>query len=58
MNRSTKALLCLGLLGLASAQSSVVSVFIPDTDPQPLVASIIGNVSSEEYVHTLVSISD
>lgn len=35
----------LAMLGLASAQSSVISVFIPDTDPQPLVASIIGNVS-------------
>ncbi|KAJ9251736.1 hypothetical protein DTO207G8_5190 [Paecilomyces variotii] len=33
----------LAMLGLASAQSSVISVFIPDTDPQPLVASIIGN---------------
>ncbi|KAL1886455.1 hypothetical protein Plec18167_000386 [Paecilomyces lecythidis] len=33
----------LAMLGLASAQSSVISAFIPDTDPQPLVASIIGN---------------
>ncbi|GAD95340.1 GPI anchored protein, putative [Paecilomyces variotii No. 5] len=33
----------LAIIGLASAQSSVISAFIPDTDPQPLVASIMGN---------------
>lgn len=34
----------LATLGLATAQSSVVSLFIPDSDPQPLAASIVGQV--------------
>ncbi|KAJ5532969.1 hypothetical protein N7513_000684 [Penicillium frequentans] len=34
--------LLLATVGLAAAQSSVVSLFIPFADPQPLVASIMG----------------
>ncbi|PYH94296.1 hypothetical protein BO71DRAFT_353573 [Aspergillus ellipticus CBS 707.79] len=36
-------LLALATAGLVSAQSTVVSMFILDADPQPLAASIIGN---------------
>ncbi|OKP15211.1 hypothetical protein PENSUB_1425 [Penicillium subrubescens] len=32
----------LAALGLATAQSSIVSLFIPDSDPQPLAASVVG----------------
>lgn len=34
----------LATLGVASAQTSIVSLFIPDADPQPLAASIVGQV--------------
>ncbi|KAJ6017273.1 GPI anchored protein [Penicillium sp. IBT 35674x] len=34
--------LLLATVGLAAAQSSVVSLFIPFADPQPLVASVMG----------------
>ncbi|KAF3387586.1 hypothetical protein F1880_000729 [Penicillium rolfsii] len=40
----------LATVGLATAQSSVVSLFIPDTDPQPLAASIVGqNAGTTTY---------
>lgn len=42
-----KTLLFITLLGVAAAQSSVVSMFIPDTDLQPLVASIMGQVCTD-----------
>ncbi|KAJ5480679.1 hypothetical protein N7539_006573 [Penicillium diatomitis] len=41
---------CIALLatvGVATAQSSVVSLFMPDTDPQPLAASIVGQSSGK-----------
>ncbi|KAJ5908753.1 hypothetical protein N7495_001435 [Penicillium taxi] len=40
-----KTLAILATLGLATAQTSVVSLFIYDIDPQPLVASIIAEGS-------------
>jgi hypothetical protein len=43
----------LATLGLATAQSSVVSLFIPDTDPQPLAASIVGQVRTYALVEIL-----
>lgn len=43
MNRTL--LLGLAAAGLVSAKATVTSMFIFDTDPQPLAASIIGNAS-------------
>jgi hypothetical protein len=43
----------LATLGLATAQSSVVSLFIPDTDPQPLAASIVGQVRTSALLEIL-----
>jgi hypothetical protein len=40
----------LATLGLATAQTSVVSLFIPDTDPQPLAASIVAEVRTYSRV--------
>ena len=34
----------LAAVGVATAQSSVVSLLIPDIDPQPLAASVVGQV--------------
>lgn len=34
----------LATVGFATAQTSVVSLFIPDTDPQPLAASLVAQV--------------
>lgn len=39
--------LVLATVGFAAAQSSVVSLFIPFADPQPLVASIMGEVRTD-----------
>ncbi|KAI9927060.1 hypothetical protein ASPWEDRAFT_46539 [Aspergillus wentii DTO 134E9] len=39
----TRKLLGLFLAGLVSAESTVISMFIPQADPQPLAASIVGN---------------
>lgn len=44
-----RSLAILATLGLATAQTSVVSVFLPDTDPQPIVASIAGEVRAVEF---------
>jgi hypothetical protein len=41
---SLRTFVTLATLGLATAQTSVVSLFIFDTDPQPLVGSIIAEV--------------
>jgi hypothetical protein len=43
----------LATLGLATAQSSIVSLFIPDSDPQPLAASVVGQVSTYALVEIL-----
>lgn len=39
-----KALTLVVLVGLATAETSVISLFLPDTDPQPLVGSIVKEV--------------
>lgn len=41
---SLRTFVALATLGLATAQTSVVSLFIFNTDPQPLVGSIIAEV--------------
>ncbi|KAJ5820550.1 hypothetical protein N7474_006141 [Penicillium riverlandense] len=43
----SRSLFLLGAAGLAAAQSSVVSMFIIDTDPQPLVGSVIGESAEQ-----------
>lgn len=40
---SLKAFLAFATLGLA-ADNSVISLFIPDTDPQPLEGTVLGEV--------------
>lgn len=43
-NMGFKTLLTLATLGLAAAQTSVVSLFIFDADPQSLVGSVVAAV--------------
>jgi hypothetical protein len=39
-----RTVLNLGILGLAAAESSVVSLYLWDADPQPLAASVVAVV--------------
>jgi hypothetical protein len=43
---ASQLLLTLAAAGLVSAQNTVTSMFMYGADPQPLVASIVGSVST------------
>lgn len=46
-----KSWLTLATLGLAAAQTSVVSLFIFDADPQSLVGSVVAAVRTSAFLH-------